>query len=180
MALQLIDPDEKLHNPPGCGLGLYAGLLFVVFLLGLAGMAIATVGIVGQALSENPRELRAGVQIDPWRFQPLRDAGLLGPDELPAAFHDESRNLTGDPACAMTLDAVLRVQEGQGRRLPFDQMASIEATERGGQEVLLMSPKPGSAAPTIGCVFGPGEGAMDMLRQVQVELLRREQYGQAP
>ena len=178
--LKLVDPEAARFRlggdpQPGCGLGLYAILLLVICLIGLVGMGLGGVGLLAQLSSVNPKELTSGSQVDAWRLQPLRDADVLGADESPLAWHDESADLSGDPACALLADRVIRVSDGQGRALRYDQIASVQPEALGGgQELIFMTAKADSGQQDLACRFGPHEGARDMLRQVQVELLKLE------
>lgn len=162
----------------GCGLGLYAMLLLSVCVLGLAGMGMATVNLFLAGFQENPREMSAGTDVPSYRLQPLRDAGVLGPDEVPLSFHDESADLRGMPACAMLPDRLIRVNEdGTGKALAWDRVVGVERVEGGaGDEVIIVQADTGEAD-ALGCRFGPGEGGHRFLRQVQVEQLRVERGG---
>lgn len=177
--LERVDPEAARHRigqqEPGCGLGLYAIMLLTISAVGFIGMAIGAFGMFVQLSSVNPKELTSGSEVDAWRLQPLRDAGVLGPDEVPAAWHDESADLGGDPACALLLDRAIRVNEGEGRSLPYAQIEKVELLTPGaGQEVVLLTARPDSGLQDVACRFGPREGGRDMLRQVEVELLRIE------
>lgn len=179
--LKVVDPDDApvSTRTPGCGLGLYVLLLLVLFLMGLAGMAFSTWNLIGSAGDRDPRALMSGSDVQSWRLLPMREAGLLGATELPAAWHDESEDFMGATACALTADAVLRVEPGSARRLAFDDMASVEIVAGASGEVVLMEAKAGEGegeggSTGVGCRFRKGEGGNRFLRMVQVELLKRE------
>ncbi len=182
-----VDPTDPAaqtdERAPGCGLAAYAFLLLGISVVGMVGMTLGTIGILYQATETNPRALTSGTEAGAWRLQPLRDAGVLGPDEVPGAYHDESPDLMGSAACALTADRAIRVQDGEGRSLAYADMADIELMVLGsGEEVVLMTARPDTDATDLACRFGPDEGANQLMRQVQVELLKvkRSQEVDAP
>jgi len=171
-----MDSGEKLEaqSGAGCGLAAYGMLLLLLFSLGLVGMALSTWNLLSSAGSTSPFELVSGSEVDEWRLLPMREAGLLAPGELPAAWHDESADMSGSTACALTAREVLRVEEGVGRRLAFDQVAKVELLTGAAGEVVVMEARQGTG---IGCRFRQDEGGGRFLRQVQIELLRVERGG---
>lgn len=180
--LRVVDvaSEESLdpRSGAGCGLAAYAILLIGVCVLGLAGMGMATVNLIIAGFHENPRAMQAGTEVPAWRLQPLRDAGVLGPAEVPLSFHDESADLRGVPACAMLADRLIRVNEdGTGRSLPWGQVVGIDQVVGGAGDEVVIVQAAGGDDETIGCRFGPDEGAHKFLRQVQVEQLRAERGG---
>lgn len=177
--LDRVDPQARRMQPePGCGLGLYATMLLVMGGLGVLGMVMGSIGMLAQLGDVNPKAHTAGSNVSPARLQPLRDAGLLGAEEVPGGWHDESADLSGDPACALLLDRVVRIDGADARSLPYGDVAAVELLAPGaGVEVVLMTARPGSGRSDIACRFGPDEGAIQMMRQVQVEVLRLERGG---
>ncbi|MCK6505837.1 hypothetical protein L6R53_21025 [Myxococcota bacterium] len=172
--LQLLDDRDRIdtRGQPGCGLGLYAMLLIVGFVAGIAGLVFSTVALLSAAGQQDPRELMAGHEVEAWRLQPMRDAGLLAEGELPLSWHDETEDFSGRTACAMTDRAVLRLEEGQGRSLSFEDMGGVEILAGASGEVVVIAARQGEG---LGCRFLKGQGGNRFLRQVQVELLRLEQ-----
>lgn len=170
-----LDSEDKLDpsQAPGCGLAVYAGLLMTMCVLGLIGMGLSTWGLLGSLGQQNPMELMSGSEVDSWRLQPMRDAGLLAEGELPLAWHDESPDLSGSTACAMTAEGVLRIDQGDSRSLPFDDMEDAEILAGASGEVVLLQARDGQGE-DVGCRFQKREGGNRFLRQVQVELLKRE------
>lgn len=158
----------------GCGLAAYAMLLLLLFSLGLVGISLSTWHMFSAAGSTSPFDLLSGSEVQEWRLLPLREAGLLAPGELPAAWHDESTDMSGTPACALTESKVLRVEDGVGRSLSFAQIAKVELLKGAAGEVVVMEAREGTG---LGCRFRPNEGGNRFLRQVQVELLRVERGG---
>ncbi len=179
--LQIVDPNSpaaRRDELPGCGLGLYAMLLILLGGLGLAGIGFATWALLAKGMAVNPKGWISGTEVQAFRLQPMRDAGLIGPDEVPAAWHDESDSLVGTPACAVLADRIVRVQEGDDRSLLWTDADSVDQITSGdGMEAIIVTAKPDSGQQDIGCRFGPGEGAHSMLRQVEVELLRAQRGG---
>lgn len=172
--LQLLDDRDRIdtRSQPGCGLGLYAILLLVGFFAGIAGLLFSTIALLSAAGQQDPRDLTAGHEVEAWRLQPMRDAGLLSPDELPLSWHDETEDFSGRTACAMTERAVLRVEVGAGRSLAFEEMGEVEILAGASGEVVVIGALQGEG---IGCRFRKGQGGNRFLRQVQVELLKLEQ-----
>lgn len=172
--LKLIDDRDRIdtRSAPGCGLGIYVILLLVGFIAGVSGLVFSTVALLSAAGDQDPRALMSGHEVESWRLQPMRDAGLLGPDELPLSWHDETDDFSGRTACAMTDRAVLRLEDGVGRRLSFEEMAEVEILAGASGEVVVMAAQQGEG---LGCRFLKGQGGNRFLRQVQVELLKLEQ-----
>lgn len=172
--LQLLDDRDRIdtRSQPGCGLGLYAMLLLVGFFAGIAGLAFSTFALLSAAGQQDPRDLVAGHEVEAWRLQPMRDAGLLGPEELPLSWHDETEDFSGRTACALTEQAVLRLDAGEGRRLAFEEVGKVEILAGASGEVVVLSALQGEG---LGCRFLQGQGGNRFLRQVQVELLELEQ-----
>jgi len=172
--LRLIDDTERIDTrSPGCGLAAYAILLLVMCVAGLVGMGLASWNLVSSTGQHSPFELLSGTDVEASRLAPLRVAGLLGEGDLPTAFHDESPDMSGQTACAMTASAVLRVEPGVARRLSFDDMADIQAISGASGDVFLMTALDGVDEHSVACRFGPKEGGTRFLRQVQVELITR-------
>ncbi len=171
-----MEPQEQLEaqGGAGCGLAAYGMLLLLLFSLGLVGIAMSTWNMLSTAGSTSPFELLSGSEVQEWRLLPMREAGLLAPGELPAAWHDESADMSGSTACALTASEVLRVEEGVGKRLAFDQIAKVELLRGAAGEVVVMEARQGEG---VGCRFRPDEGGNRFLRQIQVELLRVERGG---
>ena len=172
---KIIDDTDKIDakNAPGCGVATYAILLLLICLAGLVGIAFSSWNLLSASRHTDPFSLMSGTDVDPSRLEPLREAGLLGPQEVPMAFHDESPDMSGTTACAMTASAMLRVEPGQARRLSFDDMADIQAITGATGDVFLMTSLDGDDQHSLACRFGPNQGGTRFLRQVQVELLTR-------
>jgi len=149
-------------------MGLYAILLLVIFLEGLAGMIGGTIGLLNSE-PEEARNLVHGSEVQVWRLQPMRDAKLLELTEVPAAWHDESPRFDGTTACVLTQTGAGRVDGAQHWFSSWEEI--VDTTP---------SPTPdGRIAITIDttnepfvCSFGPGEGAERFLRQINAERQR--------
>ena len=83
----------------------------------------------------------------------MRDAKLLELLEIPLYYHDESRN--GSEACAMTEDALLRVEDDNAWRIPYAAMQSVKQIRDGGELYARVSTKDNQ---DLNCYFEPGEG----------------------
>jgi len=156
------------QNHLGCGFGMYAMLLLMIFLVGLSGMVIGTIGLLNSE-PEEARNLVHGSEVQVWRLQPMRDIGLLQLTEVPAAWHDESPQFDGSTSCVLTLKGVGRIQEGEHWFAHWDDITEVtsEITETGRISVVTKM-KDDSFA----CSFGQGEGAERFMRQIETEIQR--------
>lgn len=145
-------PPEKV---PGCGLAAFAMLLLVQFTIGVIGVSIATYGVFtsGEALS--PMRLSYGGMVDVRMLRPLRAAGLLGPDELPDAYHAE--NVDGSSACAISQGRLIRVG-------PNDEMPVAEIREVRGDALRVEAVGEGRS---VVCTFGEDEGGDRFARMLE-------------
>lgn len=151
----MMDAPERRHDLeavrsqiPGCGFALYVVILLVFFILGVVGISMSTLTIFDASKNADPYRLTYGGNVEPALLTPMRNAGLLGPDEVPDAFHAE--NLMGDVACAIKGTELLRLDAGGPVRFPLASITAVEPTEAGVRVV---------GAQTVFCAFGPGEGA---------------------
>ncbi len=151
---------------PGCGFAAYGVILIGGFLLGAAGMVTSTLALLQASSSAGPSNLMPGNQVTVWRLQPMRDVGLLSVTDVPAAWHDETLSGTGTEACAMTETALLRVENGQGWSIPYDNLTSVTLTE-GEEWVVEVHSEQGE---TMRCFFGEGEGGDRMAQMLQSEI----------
>jgi hypothetical protein len=141
-------PDTP-RQVPGCGLAAFALLLFTIFVIGLTGVSISTLSILTAGEQLSPQKLSYGGVVSPQMLAPLRDAGLIGPDEVPDAYHAE--NVTGSEACAISGGRLLRLGGAAGNQeMPIASITAVESTDDA-VEV--------RGATTIICQFGPDEGA---------------------
>ncbi len=141
---------------PGCGFALYAGILFVFFVLGVFGVTMSTLTIFDASRNSSPFNLAYGGSVEPALLLPMRAAGLLGEGEVPDAFHAES--LAGDVACAIRGEELLRLGPEGPTRLP---LASITAVEESKEGVRV------TGASVIFCAFQEGEGGDRFARMLQ-------------
>ena len=153
------------HDAPGCGVGLYALLLIGIGGLGLVGIVGATIGLLNSE-PEEARNLVHGSEVQVWRLQPLRDAGLLELNEVPAAWHDESPRYDGTRACVIRNQSVGRIEDGRASQIPWAEIVST-GVERSSTDTMSITVTGKNTALT--CHFGPNEGAERFLRQVETE-----------
>lgn len=144
---------HPVYDAPGCGLASYSCLLMAFFLVGVVGISFSSCALVQSAFQRKPYSLVPGNQVEVWRLQPMRDAKLLELLETPLFYHDESRN--GSQACAMTGDALLRVEDDNAWRIPFTAMESVKQIRDGGELYARVSTKDNQE---LNCYFEPGEG----------------------
>ena len=104
----------------------------------------------------SPYALTYGGNVEPGLLGPLLASGLVGPDEVPDAFHAE--DVLGRTACALKDDRFLRVGPEGAFSLP---LAAITATEvAGGVQVT-------GEERSVLCRFEPEEGADRFARMLQ-------------
>jgi hypothetical protein len=139
-------PQDRL---PGLGLAAYVGLLAMICLAGMIGLTVSTWSLVVGSQHLSPQRVSYGGVVDPAMLAPLREAGLIGPKELPDAFHAET--VTGSEACAISGDRVVRLSDAEGAQTLL--LADISEVSGGDSGVVIRS-----ATATISCVFRPGEG----------------------
>ena len=158
---------HKKHgkNAPGCGVGLYAMLLIGICLVGVLGVCSATIGLLNSE-PEEARNLVHGSEVQVWRLQPMRKAGLLELTEVPSAWHDESFGFDGTTACVLTTKGAGRVEDGVG---VFFMWSEITKTEVNRTSETTMSVSVHNSESSFSCIFGPNEGAERFLRQIETE-----------
>ena len=162
--------ETHRHKGPGCGIGLYAILLLVIFLVGLTGMIGGTIGLLNSEPDE-ARSLVHGSEVQVWRLQPMREVGLLELTEVPAAWHDESPRFDGTTACVLTQEGVGRIEPDKHWFFAWTDIVNIDAESEGKQRLRINLH---TATDSFGCGFGPNEGADRFLRQVEAERQRLE------
>jgi hypothetical protein len=147
----------------GAGMAIYAGMLIVLFFVAVGALSMASYVLLKQS-SGSWSELEPGTAVPVWRLAPLRDAGLLGPDEVPLAWHDESMRLDGSIACALLPDALVRVDEGRAQRVAYSAVRAVDVqgTEESGVVVDARS-----EGETLRCSFRPQDGGERFARQVK-------------
>lgn len=159
-----VDPQSL----PGCGLGVYALLLVALGTAGLVGMVFAIATLL-QGEGSSPKDLLSGKAVPTWRLAPLVEAGVLPVGEIPLAWHDESLTASGSRACALIHDAVIRVEDGKGTRVPFAEVEGVSSEDMpDGAQVIRVDGKNAD----ILCLFGEGEGGVRFMRQIQAEQLK--------
>ena len=166
--------DQAGQGAAGCGLAVYTLLLATLGIAGVVGVVMSSFALL-QGDGTSPGELTSGSNVDTWRLAPLIKAGVLPPGETPDAWHDETALGTGERACALVKGAVVRVEDGVGTRLAFEDIEDVRIEDLPDRsQVVIVRGKDGG----FSCAFGQGEGGLRMLRQIQTEQLRQEQ-GQA-
>ena len=150
---------------PGCGLGLYAMLLMFICGLGILGMIGGTIGLLNSE-PEEARSLVHGSEVQTWRLQPMRNAGLLTLTEVPAAWHDESPRFDGTTSCVIRTRGVGRLEGGVATEFAWSEVVKT-SVERTADDRMSITVHGQEAAFT--CHFGPNEGADRFLRQVESE-----------
>lgn len=150
--------DERPHTRmPGCGLAAFAMLLLSILGVGLCGVSVSTYSVFASYDQLRPTRLSYGGVVDPATLAPMREAGLLGAEEIPDAFHAESSD--GYEACAISGGRVLQITRVGKAQMPFTAIESVEADESG---VTIVGTKK-----TIRCPFGAEEGADRFARMLQ-------------
>ena len=160
--------DESVRGLPGCGLAAYTGLLFILCILGMAGMAGGFIGVLFKDNPKGPLPLQPGTQTAVWALAPMREAKILRVDEIPLAYHAEKSDAS--VACAMMKDRLLRVEDEVGSSLLYAQISDIttEGSEATGVAVTATGTVDGAPV-TIPCTFAENEGGEKFDRQLRAE-----------
>ena len=170
------DSDKLDMGLPGCGLGLYAMLLMFICGLGIVGMIGGTIGLLNSEPDE-ARSLVHGSEVQTWRLQPMRNAGLLTLTEVPAAWHDESPRFDGTTACVIRARGVGRIEAGVATEFAWSAVVNT-SVERTADDRMSITVHSDDAAFT--CHFGPDEGADRFLRQVESEQKKASEDALSP
>lgn len=149
-------PKHPYNILPGCGIAAYVGVLGGIFLLGATGLFFWTWTILQAGDGADPLNVTYGGTTQPFLMEPMRAAGLLGPEEVPDVFHPESYD--GTTACAISGGALLRLSPSGIETLPLAAITSVEGDE---------SRVVAHGTPTVTCYFQPGEGGDRFLRILQ-------------
>jgi hypothetical protein len=149
---------------PGCGFVAYSVLLLAFFALGLAGMISSSLTLIQANSGASPSPLLPGSQVAVWQLQPMRDVGLLQLTEVPGAWHDEAGD--GTTACAMTVDAVVRVADGQGQRMAYVDVGALAVHTAPLDIAVELTDRDGVS---LTCHFRPEEGGDRFARMVAGE-----------
>ncbi|MDP2306812.1 MAG: hypothetical protein Q8P18_12380 [Pseudomonadota bacterium] len=148
--------DASHRELPGCGLAVFAMLLLCIFTVGISGVLFSTYSILQSGNELTPRRLSYGGVVDPAMLVPLRDAGLIGPAEVPDAYHAE--NVPGTEACAISGGEVMRIGVDGNKSMPI---ASITAVTGSDTEVVIHGDT------SIVCHFGADEGGERFRRMLE-------------
>ena len=163
------DPEaHPSENMPGCGLAAYGGLLILFFIIGIIGMISSTASMMQATYTRPPFSLSPGNQVEVWRLQPMRDAKLLKLTEVPDWYHDEGSD--GTQACALSSQSLLRLENGEGWKVPYSAMASVDSFRQDDTMVSVITTTDGEK---IHCLFLPGEGVERFSRILKEVLAAR-------
>lgn len=141
---------------PGCGMAAFVGLLAAYFCFGFTTHSVSVYSVLQGAKQLSARNLTYGGNVDPRTLAPLRDAGAVGQDEVPDAYHAETDD--GTRACAIVGRALVRLEEGVVTRLPLDTVTRVETTP---ESVVVHG-----TTTSLTCWFAAGEGAERLARMV--------------
>ena len=178
--------EEQRVDGLGCGLGIYTMLLLGICVLGLLGLGGSTYALF-HFKDGGPAAIQPGHEVQVYQLSALRRTGLVGVDEKPWTFHDESRMLDGSTACALMSDRLVRVESPsdgggwscggdgderlEGWQIYYSNIASVESigTHYTDAEVIASGVDEEGQPLEIRCYFGPEEGAIRVKRQLQTE-----------
>lgn len=142
---------------PGCGLAAFVAILAMFFCVGVAGHGVSIWAVVDSADALRSSKLVYGGNVDPRTLVPMRDAGGIGQDEVPDAFHAET--MDGTRACALSAGKVIRIEAGEVSVLP---VAEVQRVVEADGTVTLHG-----ATTSIVCPFGPDEGGERFARSIE-------------
>jgi hypothetical protein len=106
--------SPSAEDAPGGILGAIAQLglaAYMVLLLTVAGSAILCTGLAGYGVYVSTTfgsPLTGGSKLEAWRLNELRRWGVLGEEELPALYHDDSPTSDGTAGCLVLGEKLLR------------------------------------------------------------------------
>ena len=149
---------HPVYDAPGCGLASYSCLLLMIFLIGVTGIVFSSMSLLQSSFKQRPFALVPGHQVEVWRLQPMREAGLLELTEIPLHYHDESGN--GTAACAITETGLLRLDGEQAWTIPWTSMERAEIVRDPPDITVFVHTIDQQSLP---CFFNPSEGAERML-----------------
>lgn len=141
---------------PGCGMAAFVGLLAAYFCFGFTTHSVSVYSVLQGAKALSARNLTYGGNVDPRTLAPLRDAGAVGQDQVPDAYHAE--NDDGTRACAIVGRAIVRLEDGVVQRIALESVTGVEHTP---ESVVVRS-----ATTSLTCWFAAGEGAERLARMV--------------
>lgn len=148
--------DVEPKQLPGCGLAAFAMLLLTIFLTGITGISISMYSMLTAGAQLTPEKLAYGGVVDSRMLEPLRDAGILGEDEIPDAYHSE--NTSGSEACAISGDRVLRIGAAGAKSMKLTDITTLGGDD---EVVTIDGPTPFS------CQFAPNEGGDRFRRMLE-------------
>ena len=153
--------SHPVYDAPGCGLASYSCLLIGFFIFGLLGMLSSTLSMLNTSFEKKPFAAVPGNQVPVWRLQPMRDVKLLSLTEVPLQYHDESQN--GSKVCAMSKDSLLRLENGKGWRIPYQDIKEVRSIYEAQKNIAIIETKSGETLP---CFFRPTEGMERFTRKL--------------
>ncbi len=147
---------EVPKHLPGCGMAAFVGLLAAYFCFGFTTHSLSVYSVLQGAKALSARNLTYGGNVDPRTLAPLRDAGAVGQDQVPDAYHGETDD--GTRACAIVGRTLVRLEDGVVSRMPLDAVTGVEHTP----ETVVVR----SRTASLTCWFAEGEGAERLARMV--------------
>jgi hypothetical protein len=90
----------------------YLTILVSLMLVGGAGLFFSTWSMLSAGSRMTPLRLTWGGVAEPMQLLPMREAGLLGPEEAPDIFVAET--IDGKKACAVKDMVLLKLEDGRG------------------------------------------------------------------
>ncbi len=131
------EQDPQGEEPSGCfstvgSLGLAAYALLVIS-MGGAGVICGSATLCNalRQTIEPESRLSSGIDLQPWRIEELRRAGLLGPDQIPQLYLDDSFKIDGSSGCVVIEGTLHRWGMGQD---PTELVVSGAAVESRGSD----------------------------------------------
>jgi len=171
--LKLTDGEEDA--PQGClalwsalGLAAYAGVILMMMLIGLLGLASSSVMML-LADADSGAELMSGVEASGWRLVELRRVGVLAEGDVPSLYHDHSPKGDGSAGCLVSGDQLVRwASWAEAERAPILASAVVEVA--GDPKALTVTLRSGGAS--ISCPFSEGQGGDRLARMLSAEIRR--------
>jgi hypothetical protein len=113
------EQDPQAEEAGGCfaaasSLGLAAYALLVIS-MGAAGVICGSATLCNalRQTIEPESRLSSGINLQPWRIEELRREGLLGADQVPQLYMDDSFKMDGSSGCVVVEGSLTRWRSGE-------------------------------------------------------------------
>ena len=159
--------EHPVYGAPGCGLASYSCLLLLFFVVGIGGLIVSSMALLQGQNTDISYYVRQGNQVQTRRLQPMRDAKVIQLLDIPILYHDESTN--GTVACALMEKDIVRVDESESWKIPYDQLIDAISEPDGYGTIIRAITKNQEQLP---CYFEQSEGHGLFLKELKSQIQR--------